>query len=68
MINRHCANCGKQLYGFELDDMIEAELDYRRDFPHTWDRGGRVLVCDTCFKQLADDDPPQEWDARQFEE
>lgn len=63
-----CQNCGKQLYGFDLEDMILAEQEYREHFPRTWHLDKRVLVCDDCFVRLEREEPPQDWDERQFPE
>lgn len=60
-----CENCGKRLYGFELEDMILAEQEYREHFPRSWHFGKRILVCDDCFIKLEQEEPPQAWDARQ---
>lgn len=59
-VNR-CGDCNKPLGIPDLRGMIEAEEEYRKNFPYTWnDNDGRVLICDDCYNLMIEKEPPDE--------
>ena len=58
-----CRRCGCAIGHLNYQDTgetqaehIEREINYRQNFPNTWDyKTGRELVCDECFGEMMDD-------------
>lgn len=59
---RQCEMCHKRLETPSLQDEIEAQLEYRENFPFTGAPDDMILVCDDCFEKMKDEEDPQDWD------
>lgn len=54
---RLCDRCSAPLDDPSLDEMFEAEQEYRDNFPSTWDKEitgvkSRSIVCANCYDEI----------------
>lgn len=61
--HNHCNSCGMYLHGWSFSEQVDAEWEFRHNFPQTWPHLPRVLMCDKCFARAKRDEPPEDWDA-----
>lgn len=62
-MKKTCHDCGKLLKGFDLEDIIQAEQEFRETFKKTWHLHDRVLLCDDCYNKV-DFSGVEDWENR----
>lgn len=59
----NCSRCGALIDDPDIQQAADRELNYRENFPETWDaEKGRVPWCTDCFEEANAEDDTKTWE------